>query len=71
VKEYLENYDDKYKGYILLQYVNNQEGTYTISFLDPETRERFQQTFMQVQITEILAEMQKIHDGVSKKPRFN
>ncbi|MGD9592411.1 MAG: hypothetical protein AB7V32_07820 [Candidatus Berkiella sp.] len=66
VKKYLENYDEKYKGFILSQYRNNQDGTYAISFIDPESKDHFTQTFMQERIDEIIDEMIKIKGSKPK-----
>ncbi len=60
VKKYLENHDEQFKGYILTQYRNQQDGSYAISFIDPTNRTQFKQTFMQDRIDEILEEMKKI-----------
>ncbi|MGE3318675.1 MAG: hypothetical protein AB7I18_05210 [Candidatus Berkiella sp.] len=54
IKNYLENEDDKYKGFILVQYRNYQDGNYTLDFIDPNTKERFAQTFNQEQIDAML-----------------
>lgn len=60
VKKYLENHDEQFKGFILTQYRNQQDGSYAISFVDPASRAHFKQTFMQERIDEILEEMRKI-----------
>jgi len=54
IKNYLEKEDDKYKGFILVQYRNYQNGNYVLQFIDPDTKERFEQTFMQEQIDGML-----------------
>lgn len=54
LKAYLENEDEHYKGFVLLQYINNQDGSYLLRFSDPVTKERFNQTFMQEKINDIL-----------------
>ena len=54
VKAYLENEDEQYKGFVLLQLINNQDGSFLLRFIDPVTKERFNQTFMQDRIDEII-----------------
>ncbi len=63
VKEYLENFDDTYKGYVLVQYASSEEGVYTLTFADPaidlaenpDATRYFKRTFMPEMISEILA----------------
>lgn len=54
IKNYLENEDQKYKGFVLVQYRNYQDGNYVLQFIDPDSKERFEQTFLQEQIDEML-----------------
>ncbi len=68
VKEYLENYHETYKGLTLKQYINNQDGTYTLKFVEPpsldedqtQIRSEFSQSFMQEAINEITLMMDKL-----------
>lgn len=68
VKEYLENHDEVYKGFVLVQYAHAEDGIYTLTFSDPnvdlaedpDATKYFNRTFMADTITEILEKMAKI-----------
>lgn len=68
VKAYLENEVEQYQGYVLMQYINNQDGSYQLKFADPATKERYLQTFTQEGIDDIIAAAKKLHSTPSTKP---
>lgn len=69
VKDYLENEDEQYKGFIVTQYVNCQDGTYRIKLVDPATHEFYTQTIMQERIQEILTLKQHNQEQGPKNPK--
>ncbi len=80
VKRFLENHDDQYKGFILVQYAHPEDGTYTLTFADPavdlaedpSATRYFNRTFMAETIHEILEKMVKLElDNAPKRPKLN
>ncbi len=77
VKEFLENHDEQYKGYILVQYAKSGDDTYNLTFSDPavdlaedpNATKYFNRTFMAETIAEILEKMVKIK--AEKAPKRN
>ncbi|MBS0285819.1 MAG: hypothetical protein JSR17_00465 [Proteobacteria bacterium] len=68
VKAYLENEDEQYKGFIVTQYVNCQDGTYRIKLKDPNAGMFYTQTIMEDRIKEILALKQE--EAPPKSPKL-
>lgn len=68
VKAYLENEVEQYQGYILMQYLDNQDGSYQLKFADADTKERYVQTFMREEIDKIIAASKELNDARLFKP---
>lgn len=68
LKTYLENEVEQYRGYILMQYIDNEDGSYQLKFADGITKERYLQTFMREEIDKMLAASKRLKDSRLSKP---